>query len=278
MDFTEFLTHLFDLLTANVLKQATNKEHAEVRVTNELVLVQAQQGAEEAVGALVMLHSQSVRTSHDRLAVEFESGVASLVLRAEAHIGGAGVRVLTEKRNVGNWLLDDGSQRLITLEQLHDMRLLEVVRQFVNVEIRESLSLRRGTVARHLTLRLGQLLVLRVVTRHNETVRVRLHVAIVPGGNAQVGSLTAIKIDKRKSLGIVRILIDNNLKDEKNKFIISKIERTVEFTYDCAQNEVVQATCRVYYRLFLRYLFLLGFAGFLFARVFLLSKLGLGAL
>ena len=147
MDFTEFLTHLFELLTADVLKQATDEENAEVRVADELVLVQTQQGAEEAVGALVRLNSESVRSSHDRLAVEFESGTASLILRLEANISRARIRVLAEKRHVGNGLLDDGGQRLVTLEQLHDMRLFEVVRQFVNVEIRESLSLGRGTAA-----------------------------------------------------------------------------------------------------------------------------------
>lgn len=210
------------------------------------MFVETTERTKESVGTLVRLNSQSVRSSHDGLAVELKRGHASLLLSAEANVGRARIRVLTEERHVGDGFLNDCTQGLISVEQLHDMLLLEVVRQLVHVKICESLSLRRTTVTRGLTLRLGQLLVLSVITSHDQSVRVRFHVAVVPSGNAKVGSLTAIEIDERKSLRVMRILVDYNLKNGKSEFIISTEKKyTVEFTYDCAQNEVVETALRV---------------------------------
>ena len=123
------------------------------------------------------------------------------------------------------------------------MLLLEVVRQLVNVEVGQSWSRRRGTLSRSLSFRLGELLVLCIVTGNQETIGIGLHVAIVPSADAQIGSLSAIEVDEGKSLGVSCILIDYYL---NGSIRLSKLKQC---TYDCTQDEMVQ------FRVFLLALF-----------------------
>ena len=124
----------------------------------------------------------------------------SLIRSGEAHIGRAG-------RVVHLLLLHKDGDRFVRREQFHDVRLNESPRQLVDPEVRALEPLRRlrnGAFAR----RSGQPLVLRVELGDDKLVRVRLHVVVVPGLDAELGRLWTVEVNEGESLRVLGVLVN----------------------------------------------------------------------